>query len=909
MFPFHTLPPLFTNSIFSSLQSYQTITIESHENDSTHFFQFSDADRLLSAFYQKKICDAFGKVTEDYKNYTICPKLKDKNLYEPIIYKLKEILTTNRLILNTRLKICENGFMPVNISCSLQHLFCHIVELSNQKKLTENDLKTFFQIIEIYFIGSSVLPILGKNIFEAITTHHFSHDFSESEIKSWFNQINHINHFFEQKGNDLDTRTLISSDRIEAVSALSDAFLKFLTNKIPEYALTFIKPYYPEKQDNDEILKSFFLSTPAVKNRIKVNCSHSVFALLTIDSDSLPIDLNCVGSIYNEKTKENETILEFPNLTSLNSLYLPIKQFLTDPSLESFSFFSRPFGIQVLFDLLFNCATPTTHNQFGWRYFLRKYYRMMDPDDEKKMIQEVLKFYLKNDFSSISKHNFLPESNDIKTIGGFIYLLLANDFLKFETEIPSDPFILAEYLFRACLSLTTYSEMNDHDCKKLWECVDKYYWNPLGRSSNNNSIYSSIREAILKDHIPFSVLSAYINILGYLWHPESTTTHCHVPVIALKKPFTVFLPIRLQMDCETIDHYFSKHPFPSSLNKIFTSFVQSSDLSLIKFPLIPYFKRLNINPHLLNNTLKKWINLHSSHLQLIGLQIYLSFNSTIPEPSFVFIESIYKLPSIFSYLETWQQKQAIIAALINLADQNFDEAIPLMIHFYQFNFKNSSPIQWVNLLLEVNTDYSNKIAYEYFKNNKNYFLKSIHRKECWHIFQGLLSIDVYSALDLFYLLMKRVPLRTENQFIDALIALLTQFKKLNPLTEPHLQLKIIKVFQLFFDVPKEDIEFKYHQLEFSKLLFFYLKILYSNPIFEQDTDYFLLESCRREYLTRTHRASLWSLRIEYLINQNRAQDGAIFYQLIIENKWIQPSQLILKNPLNNSKTLIESLLK
>ncbi|MDP1879548.1 MAG: hypothetical protein Q8K60_01250, partial [Parachlamydiaceae bacterium] len=897
----HHLPPLlFLNSIQSNSDSIPEINAHLCQ-ESPIIFQFSDSDKRLHEFYQKGICDLNGKATEAFKSLSICPFNEHKD-FSTAIPAIHEALAENKTI-NARVKITEGVFSEITLITSLKELFSHVIELSKQNEL---NIKTF-QIIDIYLIGSSTFPLLGKNIFELITLHHFNHLFSDSEIKDWFKNMEHLNQFFKQKGNDLDTRIILSSHRIDEASALSDAFVSFLSKKIPQYARSIIRPHYPEFSNEQEMLQSFFLSSSAIKNRKRVNESHSVFALLAINTAPQPIDINCVGSVIDETTKELHPLLEYPNLTSLNSLSISLSRFLSNQTQESCFFHSHPFGIQVLLDLLFNCSTPTTYNHFGWRYFLRKHHRMTHPEDEKKMIQTVMQFRLNNDFSLINKHKFVPNPLDSETLGGFIYLLLANDFVKVETEDPSDPFILSEYLFRACLSLTTYSAMNDQDCKKLWECVDQYYWDPLQRSSNIDSICHAIKDAILKDKIPFSVLSAYTNILGYLFYPTSATTHCHTPVIALKKPFSVFLPIQLIKDCETIDYYFSLHSFPDSLKKISTFFIHSSEISFINFPLKPYFDRLNINSNI-SISIEKLIFSHSSPLKLIGLQLYLSI---LPNSEFFFTKVINHLPTIFIYLETWQQKKTIIQTLQYIAENKFEEALPLIGNFHQFNFKESSHEHWLSLLLEVNTPHSIKIGYSFFKDHQSYFLKKQLNHLSWKLFQHLLLIDLDSSFNLFNFLMKRFPLPPKYQFIGAFISLNKQFEQLNHHIQSHTQLKMINAFHLFFDIPKENVLFEdeNNKLEFSTTLHSYLKTLNSAEIHEKDMDYFLLESSRRGYLTRVHRKSLWSLRLEQLIQQKRAYDASIFYLLTIENKWIQQNQIILKSAFKNYSSVINGLLK
>ncbi|MDP1879415.1 MAG: hypothetical protein Q8K60_00580, partial [Parachlamydiaceae bacterium] len=838
----HSLPPLIpstdTFSVNSDINNSSNIIENSHENKKNSFilFPFSEADQRRNDFYDKGICDLYGKVTESFKSLPICPSLIDPNIFQPLIKQIQEILTLKRVILNTSLKINEKSSIDVSITTSLEELFQHVNQLSNQNKLFEPVLNTFFKIIDFYLIGSSVLPLLGKETLQAITIHSFGHIFNENQIKEWFHQKT-LQHFFSNTGNDLDIRIIISNSRIESVGTLSDIFLNFLCQKIPQKVFSYLQRHSPWEENLNTILSSYLLTSGAIKNRVKVKDDYTTFALIGLNTDSLPIDINCVGSYLNEKTKEIKPTLEFPNLTSLNSMSIPLKQFLnSDSSIKSFSFFSFPFGIQSLLDLLFNCATPTTHNQFGWRHFLRKYNRMLDPNDEKKMVDSVIEFKHKKDFKIISKHKYLPNPADIQTIGGFIYLLLANDFIKVETEAPTDPFILSEYLFKACLSLTTYSEMNDQDCLKLWECVDQYYWKPLNRSAKKESLFHCIKIAILEDRIPFSVLLAYINLLGYLSYPDLATTHCNTPIIDLKVPFSVFLPIRLQSDSETIQRYFEKNLFPSSLQSIHAFFNPPSELSLIDFPLTKYFNQFNVKSSILKNTVEKLIKGKNSTLKLIGLELYLSFYSFSPDTSFLFYDVIFDFPSIFSTTQAQKHLLTIINALHQISQNEFQDAIPIIKKCSLHNLKESNLIEWLNLFVETNSDYSLKLAYLFFQQHRKHFSNHSY-EDYWPLFANLTVNNIHRAFSLFHYLQQH-SLSFKSNVINFIIPLLTQYQKQPSHIKIQSSLHVFNVLQFLFD-QENIVAFKNQeqQINFARLLNVFFQEHSSIKAFENDLDF------------------------------------------------------------------------
>ncbi|MDP1880476.1 MAG: hypothetical protein Q8K60_06020 [Parachlamydiaceae bacterium] len=915
-FDFH-FPPLihFNNSFFplSNIQNSSQSALEqtskpSNGKSQLKFFQFNEADKRLNDFYEAGICDLYGKITEKFKASSIKSSFNNLSVFQTMILQIKEILTEKHVVLSTKLKINNKKTIQISISTSLEELFKHVIKLSNENKLKEADQQTIFKILEIYLIGSSVPSIIGKQAFEALAIHHFGHLFSENMIKHWFNNMDHLQEFFSHLGNDLDTRTIISSHQIEAVGSFSDLFLNYLNQQIPSEALTHIQKFYPRSKSRNEILNFYLLSSTAIKNRIKVNDSHSTFSLLALNTDTIPIDLNCVGSTFNEETKNHEPTLECSNLTSLNSLAIPLMQFLTtEYPIESFSSYLSDCGVQTLLDILFNCATPTTHNQFGWRYFLRKYHRMLDPNDEKKMIESVLEYKKSNDYTIISKHKFLPNPSDIKTLGGFIYLLLANDFIKVETESPSDPFILSEYLFRACLSLITYSEMNNDDCKKLWECVDQFYWKPLKRTSKSDSIYRLMKTAILEDNIPFSILSSYINVLAYLYHANRATRHCHTPIIRLKSPISVFAPIQVQTDSEALFHYFSTHPYTTSLQKIYECFSRSSELTLVNPPLLQFFPQFAIHPPTLEIIFQKWIKIDQPSLKLIGLQLYLSCFPFLCDSSILFNE-IFLNPQFFISIETPQQKLAIFKSLNWIAGVEFHQATPLIQQLSHYQFNQYDRKTWIQVLIETNTPYTIDLAYSFFiKHHHEIQELQIHCS----LFSSLLTQDhLHRAFIVYQLLQTSYQLSSKQELIQFFIPLLKQYQCLSSPLKFQYHLSIFKAFHGFFD-QNSPIEFKdlEQRLDFASLLFSFLQDHFSIKTYENLCDHYLIEASRLNYLTKHHRQTLWMKRIVQLIDEPHVQYGAVLFLFAVENKWILPEKFIQKYSTNVCLQLIEGLFK
>ncbi|MDP1880159.1 MAG: hypothetical protein Q8K60_04395, partial [Parachlamydiaceae bacterium] len=731
------------------------------EESPLNFF-FSEADQRLMKLSQAGFCNIFGKLNETHQSLSLCPDFNDGNPFKLIIQEIYEILNSYQRILKRVLEVPNQPSIHISIVTTLNELFTHLIECFSKEGQEKANQKLPFHLLEMYLIGSSVLPLIGINYFEKLALYHFStlingqRLFSENEIKNWF-QNDKTKKLFIDQSNDLDTRIVISSNAIDHLGQISNALLTYVAEKIPDYSIT--PPY--GSPPNCNLKAEYLLSTEAIRHRKIVREDVTRYAIIAFNTANKPIDFNCVGSTFNPKTNQLQSTLEYSHLSSLNSLTIPLFQFLSSSKPIKKMTFHSDYGIQLLLDILFDCSTPTTYNHYGWRHFLRKNIRMLGPDNEKNMIKEILIFRSQNDFKSISRHHYLPSKKDQMTLGGFLYLLLANDFSKFDAKIPHEPYQISEFLFRACQSLSSNEKITDDDFLKLWNCVDEYYWQARGCFSKSDSIYTALKEAILDDHVPFSINSAFIKILAYLFDPESATTHCNQPIIDLKAPFSALLPITLLKDVKTLNQYFLKHPFPNSFQKIYVAFARSSNFSFKNFPLTIYNNIFVKDPNSFKKIIKFWVRESNCHLKLIGLHLYLA---TYPCGSDynLLIDILQNLPTFFQYIETNLQKNSLIKSILKIVQDDLPEAISLLEGLTDFNFTQLNNEQWMTLLIETKSSFSTKIAFNIFKNNNSYNIVS--EKISLKLLNETMKVNFHHSCQLYLLVLQQQQLTCPDTF-------------------------------------------------------------------------------------------------------------------------------------------------
>lgn len=902
----HTPNPLFQTSnqqAFFSPVDENVINSNSQNStqqniiDSSGPFIFSKGDQRRDLCYGLGICDLYGKATDAFKNLPLITPNIDPAIHSAACERIKNALKAAREILKQFIPLTQK---EVSVHTSMLELFKHLWKLYSKKDQDDSAKKKIFQIIQIYWIGSSALAQIGKEIIQAAAVFHLSSPYlkdkiSEDEINDWFQNDVWINRLFEEKGNDTDIRNLISSEKIEDASVISDEIINFLADKIPNEIVTSLHYYYDPKMSAHEIKVDFFKHSIALKDRKRVNEEHTKFTLVGLNTD---LDLNTVNTTYDENLQIYHPILEVPNLTSLNSIYISLIPFLTEDSVKTLSFFSSPHGFQVILDIIFNCATSTTHNIYGWLHSLRKYTRKLDPDDNKEKVKSVLNYRSKFDFLTMTKCDYRPTQEDSKTMGGYIYCLILKEFSNAEKIRPGEPYGVSELVFRACQSLSVERSVTEKDLAKIWDCVQKYYWLPKNINSSSDSIFTALKEAMIDDQIPFTVLSSLVGILAYLCEAELATTHCQRPIIPLEKPFSVFSPIQVMQDCERLDDYFSQNPLSKSVIKIIKAFINSHEMKFEDFPLTSSMPQLKIDPRALKRLLERWINGSASPLGIIGLQLYLTFYQEASDQVF-FREILQQLPKILTFLETKQQKTAIILALQNIAEKECPEALSMISRFPFYNFTQSSHIQWMELLLDSHTNFSLMTAYKLFDENRAFFLNQ--NICCRKLFRALIKTHFYYALKVFLLVQKQGGSNSPQDSSDFTL-IIHEFSHLNSVLQLQNSPGFFKALQLFFD-------FKENQkTNLSASLKKIFSSLLSIAFLEKECCTSVMAASRLGILIDQDRRELCVQLIKTLLNRNHVSSAIQFYSIARTQGWITVD-ILKENYSNNMQQFCEELLK
>lgn len=847
---------------------------EKSQKKSPFIYQFSGADKRLEECFQADICDEEGDPTADYKGLSLSPDFEDPDVYHPIVENVK-----NSLMVGQSIPLEEEIFLEI----TLLEAFQHIIKAFNVEGSP-------FRIVEIYKIGSDVLPNAGVNYFKKLAQLHLKKKFSAEKIEEWFKDPQICETILRQ-ANDLDFRIIISSDDILDASRVTAELLAYVSRKIADHPGT---------------TQYFLNSKSALRNRKIVIDGLTRYAILALNTACLPIDLTCVGTRLNEEGKKLEFTLESPDLSSLNSVSIPLTPFLNGGVKPKKVALCSNHGIKVLYDILFDCMTVSIFNHYSWKLFLRLCKRLLCVKAERKLLDAVLAFRAKEQYDCLYRHKFPPNATDVKTLGGVIYLLLANDFSKIEGKKPEEPYQVGEFVFRACQSLYQHPLVLNCDLKKIWECVERYFWKPLGRFSKSDSALTGIKEAMLDDQIPFNVLYAWVKILAYQTSPEQATFHGGKRVIGLKSPLRLILPIDIARDSYTLNQYLSQHAFPKSFEKIYSAFMQSKKLRWTDFPLTPKMQQMGIDPSVVKGIIQAWIKEYYSPLNVIGLQLYLTFYHLAPDQDLL-NDAFLKIPAIFIQLKSDQQKQALIEGLQQIVTQ--DQA-SFLEKINDCDFSNSTPPYWVKYLLDVKSDYTDKMAFAYFKKHKSHFRDSQYKNICWKFFNEELKFNFYPALDLFLWLLQNHPLNPHDEWMNAFIPLLSSYQKLNSILKYQYRPKLLKAFDaLFAHSTTITFQNKALKIEFAKLFFGFLQELFSSGSLDEKESMLLAKGSECAFLIKTDRQTLWTLRIRKLIQNKKEVESVRLYLSLIEKKWIHSKGFIAENSSENIFTLALNLLQ
>src|SRR5262249_13907888 len=92
------------------------------------------------------------------------------------------------------------------------------------------------------------------------------------------------------------------------------------------------------------------------------------------------------------------------------------------------------------------------------------------------------------------------------------------------------------YFFRACQSLQDHTGLSDEKIREIWLTGSKK--EIFTDDSDGHNFYSAIKKALVEKNLPFSVVSAWIQMLIFIHAPTLLTAHGNRPT------FDVAIPVK-----------------------------------------------------------------------------------------------------------------------------------------------------------------------------------------------------------------------------------------------------------------------------------------------------------------------------------------------------------------------------
>ncbi len=834
---------------------------------------FQENDQILKELYQAKICDIEGNVYPQF-NFDEFPILTIHcQQVQASLQALSDFLNKQRQ-LDTK-TVGEKETKQLVIPIQFVSFLLYLIQLSSTPRsyCQENGqvlLLPPIPIQDIQLIGSDVLGKLQDEPFRYLFKLFFGSKISSERIEQWF-QMDHITRLFKKETHDHDVR-ILSFGNLSYQSYLSEMSLHYLSASIQNFDPSFyaeqLKSQHKKYQNidtqksNELLIKEFSLTEFGIRKRKLVD-NENQYAILGFKTlKDKPTDLLYVGLNH-----QGKPTLKNSNLSSTNCWTVSLYSLLV-PNQEQWvlKIGSYPFSAaKALVDLVCGISTIPDPNVDAWLRFLRDCERSMQSNREHKMAKNAL----------AQKQN--------------LSALLLDEILKNQEDKQVNPYQAISIFFRACLSLQTCSLFLDEECATLWQSAAEKGLFQLEKNSTNlkKQACNAIKQALIDERVPFSVLSAWIGLLAWIQAPLSATSHCGRPVFHLKAPLPCLLPIQPVENGKVLHNYLLQHSFPVSFHTLYQTMTSSHPSSFLSSPLLPYLSELQINPSDLKD-LSAQALLHSSPVfNVFGLQLYLQISSILPD-KFNLALIFQRLPAFLQQMTSPKQSQELVDALSNLtskASPGYQEALKQIKQKEKGVLKNT---QWISLLIQTGDRELILLAYSLWKELDSPRFARQHAQIGWSLYKALLAFQPRLALSLLQNLNRALPQKFELAPDESTI-----FSQLIEAYQSHavqrfscdLDLLLPFAYSLFEREEILQFENEKQRNQFANALIIFIEALHQQPSKQSIGDYFLIEASRKSYLDFNWQTKKWIRYIQKTCQQpQRAFFTFSLYQIVYQEK-------------------------
>ncbi len=492
----------------SSLQVSQT------PDDQVPFLGFSRKDQKLMAFMKAGIRQINGNLSDKFISQPFQKIPKNHFLYQAILNVIDCMPT---------LRIPSLSIVPLKNPFIISKLINYIYHYT-RKELSEscsNDAVIYWPnpVSDAAIIGSKIWELLKKEreLLREGVKDNFSSYFPIEELEIWINEL-----FDSMPASD---------DEIEVDICLICA-------GDPNYRIRL-----------SELTRDYFFQHFPFAHQ-----SMHKFSIINHDTTLVAFDFaqRAYEFIYSQKIKNSSS------KDCLSVSLLPILE-NSDKNLE---ICCHNFSLaEVLMDLICEIYSPADlSNPESWIRLLLKNRRIGIGNKEKCLVENLITPFHSNinldEFIKILK-NYGYKKNQIEevmsiegsfindreeAIARYVYSLLKRKIQakKFEPKSSYTDQDFAEFIFRACQSLHTYTELSDILYAQIWLWVEE---EGLFSIANTTAEIQLFKFSLVNRNFPFSVLAATLMLKFLIKNSKSFTLRQNTPIFFIEEPFVMRIPI------------------------------------------------------------------------------------------------------------------------------------------------------------------------------------------------------------------------------------------------------------------------------------------------------------------------------------------------------------------------------
>ncbi len=822
-------------------------------------FCFSEADQVMAELQQAGICDAFGNPCApfDHQDLLTFP-YHHSNPNEMQHPEIQRVIEQFRQDLFKTLRLNNPHFTngaSLIVSFTLAEL---LIELSRQQIEENGKLTVLPPLVDAESFGRGLLQKIGLHPFQYNAQSFFSPAVPSERITAWFSLF-HVQQQFLKEGKDDDIR-VIAQGALPSLTSLSKHALSYFAAQLPELThrnvyetkLSEKNPvkYAPSKKYN--LQEALIVEFGGLSKRHIVNKPPTQYTILGLDLvDHKPLDL-----VFVSLQPNGQLSLKHPCLSSLTCWTLSLSHIYLYHHL---TIKCRPFtASKALIDLLCETTTILNPDVDAWCRFMHEPWRSMQPTIEQEMVQNTLQF--KQEFLE-ERHKRLHGPNseqpvnldvsDSQYISDLLEEQINTKYVDSHTKQVDSAAVIG-FLFRACQSLRTHSSLSDQEIFEIWKKFDQKRWLSLADNQPEQNLLIALKKALVDEKIPFSVASAWMGLLMWLYTPHLATTHGCRSVFRLRAPELGFLPIQLVEDDQTVRTYLAHHACPAAFQQLQSAMTTLFPFSFNPSPLLPSLAHLHLNSSILLDMATKWHQHSSPLLNSLSLHLFLSsLNPTLSKEALLsigrklFLQRTMREQDRSAYLHIFEKLVPHLSPTYAKALQTLKEKPTI------------SEFDWIDFMLQSQELDLLHLSYSWWKTQEHLPRNQIPIETGWKIFNQLCLRKPALALSFLQTSQPRHFLSPREES-DRIFQLLQAYHENAP---EQIACDLDRLLPFLYFLFEQNAAEAFTP-EDNQILLSFLDTLKGIPLYQTTADYFLLEMSRRHCLQSEDQTERWLTRLE-----------------------------------------------